>query len=167
VDPKISRDEAIALISETSHYNHSLRVGRMMLNIADFYNENRNEWELVGFLHDMDYDETLANRQLHGIIAGEILQEKLSKEAIEAIKTHDYRTHLEPKTILSKILISVDALDNLIEVLERTNEKITSELIINQLENWVCEKPWLKDLIKQVEECNITLIEFINICLKK
>ncbi|MBN1329433.1 MAG: HD domain-containing protein [Candidatus Heimdallarchaeota archaeon] len=165
MNPKISRDEAINLISHTSHFNHSLRVGKMMLNLAKYFNENKNEWELVGLLHDLDYDDTLANGHLHGILAAEMLQEKLSDKAINAIKTHDYRSNLEPKTILSKALISVDALDNLIEILEKSGEKITSKIIINQLKNWQYEKPWLKDLIKEIETCNITIDKFIEVCL--
>jgi predicted hydrolase (HD superfamily) len=161
----ISRDEALNLIKDSSKYSHSIRVANMMKKLATHFNENQEEWELVGLLHDLDYDHTIDSRQLHGIIAGEMLQGKISSLAIEAIKSHDYRTIFKPNNRLARMLIACDAFDALIELMNQKEMKITKLMIFQLLDSWTIEKPWLKELIKNVESDNITLDLFLEYCL--
>ncbi|NHK32316.1 MAG: HD domain-containing protein [Asgard group archaeon] len=161
----ILRDEALNLIRESSKFSHSIRVANMMKELAIHFNENQEEWELVGLLHDLDYDHTVGSRQLHGIIAGEMLQGKISSLAIEAIKSHDYRTRIKPNNRLARMLIACDAFDSLIELMTHKEMNITKIMIIQLLETWTIEKPWLKELIRNVENDNITLDLFLEYCL--
>ena len=161
----ISKDEALDFIKDSSKFSHSVRVANMMKNLASHFNENQEEWELVGLLHDLDYDHTIGSRQLHGIIAGEMLQGKISSLSIEAIKSHDYRTRLKPNNRLARILIACDAFDALIELMIQKKMNITKLMIFQLLDTWTIEKPWLKELIKNVENDNITLDLFLDYCL--
>lgn len=161
----ITRDEAIELVKNTSKYSHSIRVANMMKKLATYFNEDQEEWELVGLLHDLDYDNTIGTRQIHGIIAGEMLHGKLSSMAIEAIKSHDYRTRIEPKNRLARMLIACDAFDTLIELMKHKEMDITKIRIEKLLETWTIEMPWLKELIKNVEYEEITIKSFIDYCL--
>lgn len=161
----ISREEALNLIRESSKFSHALRVANMMKKLAIHFNENQEEWEIVGLLHDLDYDHTIGSRQLHGIIAGEMLQGRISSLAIEAIKSHDYRTRIKPKTRLARMLIACDAFDTLIDLMTKKEINITKIMIVQLMESWTIEKPWLKELIKYVEKESITLDTFLDYCL--
>ena len=66
--------EAVELVRETSRFNHSLRVAQHMRALARYFEEDLDEWELAGLLHDLDYDETMDNREMHGIFAAEKLK---------------------------------------------------------------------------------------------
>ncbi|NHJ49660.1 MAG: HD domain-containing protein [Asgard group archaeon] len=162
---QMTRNEAIKLIKTSSKYDHSIRVAEMMKKLADFFNEDSSEWELVGLLHDLDYDQTVGSRQVHGIIAGEILQGQISEIGIDAIKSHDYRTRIEPNNLMARILIACDACDSLIELMKLKEMNINKLTIMQLLESWTIEKPWLKELIKKVENEKITLDVFLDYCL--
>ncbi|NHJ31660.1 MAG: HD domain-containing protein, partial [Asgard group archaeon] len=114
--------EAIEMIRNTSKFHHSCRVAMHMSALAEYFGENPIEWELVGLLHDLDYDETGNQRELHGILAAEKLRGKLSSRALNAIMSHDYRTDVEPESRLARILIAADALDAFIEMLTENEE---------------------------------------------
>jgi predicted hydrolase (HD superfamily) len=161
----LTRDDALLLIQSSSRYTHSIRVAEMMKQLAGYFNENVHEWEMVGLLHDLDYDETVENRQLHGILAGEILQGKLSNQAIEAIKSHDYRTQIKPKNRLARVLIACDALDVLLELMQVKEMNIDKVRVTQLLETWTIEKPWLRELITNVKMEQITLDLFLDYCL--
>ena len=56
----IEREKAIELFKkynkEPSLFKHALSVEAVMRYFADKYNEDAEEWAMVGFLHDMDYE---------------------------------------------------------------------------------------------------------------
>ena len=99
------------------------------------------------------------------IIAGEMLQGQISDIGIAAIKSHDYRTRIEPNNLMARMLIACDACDALIELLKLKEMNISKLLIMQLLESWTIEKPWLKNIIKNVESENITLDTFLDYCL--
>jgi putative nucleotidyltransferase with HDIG domain len=113
----ISEDEAIQLIKNTSKYSHALLVSAIMVEIAKKLNEDVGLWEIVGLLHDIDYDEVKGNMQRHGIVATEKLKGRIPNDAIHAIKAHDHRTEFKPKSRLDKALIAADSMAALIEKL--------------------------------------------------
>ncbi len=158
----VTRAEALEMIRETSKYHHSCRVAVHMISLAEYFGENPVEWELVGLLHDLDYDETVNRRKLHGILAAERLRGRLSSRALNAIMSHDYRTENEPKSRLARILIAVDALDTFIEMLADKGIALSVNEIINRLEVNDYEKPWLPRIIKNCEFEDILLRKFIE-----
>ncbi len=97
----MSYKDAINLISGSSKYQHSLLTSRIMIKIARKLNENESVWVLVGLLHDLDYDD-VEDYSRHGIIACEKLEGHLPEDALHAIKSHDYRTSIKPKSVLDE-----------------------------------------------------------------
>lgn len=166
MNPQISREEALDMIRNSSKFQHQVRVGKIMANLAEYFQQNKEEWELVGLLHDYDYDFTDDNRELHGLITAETLSGRLSEDALEAIKSHDYRTGYEPGSLLAKTLISADAFDTFYEMILSNSKKISKNFLKEKLKIWDLPKPWLKQLILNVQELNITLDLFLEYCIK-
>lgn len=159
---QISREEALNLIQYSSKYEHLLRVGYTMKKVAVFLQQDFEEWEIVGFLHDYDFDLTFDSRGIHGLVTAEIFEGQLSEEALKAIKSHDYLSGHIPRSMLSKMLISVDALDAFLELIIQTKKDMNLNSLIEEINNWNLPKPWLKQLIENVKEFDISLKLFLQ-----
>ena len=83
----VSRRDALSMIGGSPRYAHSLVVGRVMTNLAKRLGGDKGEWELVGLLHDIDYDSVLGEMAQHGVRAAESLAGKVSDEGLDAIRS--------------------------------------------------------------------------------
>lgn len=114
----MDRQEAIELIKENvkkeNLFKHILAVGATMKKSAEFLNEDKEKWELVGILHDIDF-EKMTNPKEHGIISAKILEGKVDEEIIKAIKSHNFEnTGVVPNSNMENCLIAADAISGLI-----------------------------------------------------
>jgi len=115
----LSRADALRLLEENVRDRkmilHMIAVGAIMKGLAKYFGEDENLWELVGLLHDIDYERTKNDPSKHGLVAEEILGSLVSEEVLRAIKSHNYEnTGVEPKTRMEKALIASDAVSGLI-----------------------------------------------------
>lgn len=74
----ISIDDALEMVdTEIENDNlrkHMLAVSKIMGAIADKRSEeDKEKWVLVGLLHDLDYEQTKDNPEMHGLIAAEMI----------------------------------------------------------------------------------------------
>ncbi len=97
---------------------HMLAVSAIMGALANKLEssagEDKEKWALVGLLHDLDYERTKDNFELHGLITVEMLSEELPEDCLYAIKAHNSRTGFEPNSVMAKALIAADAISGLI-----------------------------------------------------
>ena len=115
----LSRADALRLLEENVRDKkiilHMIAVGAIMKEVARYFGEDEELWELVGLLHDIDYERTKNDPLKHGLVAEEILGSLVSEEVLRAIKSHNYEnTGVEPKTRMEKALIASDAVSGLI-----------------------------------------------------
>ena len=110
----IEREKAIELFkkynTEPSLFKHALSVEAAMRYFASKYNEDSEEWAMVGFLHDLDYEKYPDE---HCIKVKEILEkEGLPDYFIRAIQSHGFGDFIdiEPITNMEKTLYAVDEL---------------------------------------------------------
>lgn len=131
----MNREDAIKLIQLTSKYDHSVLVSKIMVILAEHHHEDIQDWELVGLLHDLDYDETAGNREMHGILAAKSLDGLVNTSVLNAIKSHDHRTGEDPATLLDHSLKFSDAVS----------------IIIEKSEDVLADRPWLNKIIESYE----------------
>ena len=165
----ISKQEALKMIKNTSKYSHSLMVSAIMRRLAERLGENAEEWEIVGLLHDLDYDHIRNDMSRHGIVASEILKGKLPETCLYAIKCHDYRTGFKPKSRLDKALIIADTLVAVAEKINE-NEELEPEKMKEGIRRLSKNQPWIKDNLRKIEELGLKRNEVLNLvtsCLKK
>jgi hypothetical protein len=137
-----------------------------MSDLAEKLDENKQEWGLVGLLHDMDYDETESAMSKHGLVAAEKLKGRLSEYCLHAIKSHDYRAGVEPQSRLDKALIATDSLMNLVERMGKPHESLTVEELQTELDKISSDQPWFRNNILKCTEIGLDLVDFFRLCLK-
>ena len=115
----MTREESLKLLNEKiktpNLIKHCLAVGAIMRGLAEYFNEDKDKWELAGLLHDIDYEETKNNPEKHSLIGSKFLEELgLDNDIIYAIKVHNSIHNLPRKTKLDKALFAADPLSGLI-----------------------------------------------------
>jgi len=115
----LTRDEALNLVkkhvSKRNVVYHMLAVEAIMRSVAKHFQEDEDQWGLIGLLHDVDYEKTEATPEKHSLLAEEILKGLIPDELIKTIKTHNFRhTGIKPETRMEKTLIASDAISGLL-----------------------------------------------------
>lgn len=144
--PTVTREEALKLLEGSSKHSHSISVSKVMRALAERFGEDTDEWELVGLLHDLDYDLVRGDMSHHGIKASEMLKGKLSERGLHAIKAHDHRTGVEPETLLDESLIFADSLVVFMEDQHIDASSDPSE-VEDALREEAALKPWISESI--------------------
>lgn len=143
----ITKTEALELIKGSSKHGHSIQVSKVMKILARNLGCDEELWELVGILHDLDFDETRKDRSKHGIVAASRLEGMLPANAIEALMRHDHRTGLIPNTKLDHSLIFADAMSIIIED-GPVGEEVSEDAQLKEVDRVLECKPWLKGIIE-------------------
>lgn len=138
----ITREEALKLIEGSSKHSHSLLASRIMGALADVFHEDRDEWGLVGLLHDLDYDAVHGDMSRHGILAAEMLKGKFSERAMRAIMAHDHWSGVKPESLLDDSLVFADSLAVLIED-QKLDASAGASTLDRALRDESEEKPWI------------------------
>lgn len=94
------------------HYGVAAAMKRLALELGG----DPAVWEIVGLLHDADYELTKDNMEQHTLLLGEILEaEQVSPEIIRSIQSHasEY-SGVDPASLMDYALLSCDDLTGLI-----------------------------------------------------
>ena len=91
----MDRDEALALLGEHVHKeslkNHCLATAAIMRAIAPAMEGDPDRWELIGILHDIDFEEIEEDMDRHGEAGYAILKDAgVPDEIAEPIRRHNY-----------------------------------------------------------------------------
>lgn len=144
--PLISKEQALRLLEGSSTYSHSILVSKIMRVLAGEFGEVEFEWELVGLLHDLDYDLVRGDMSQHGVKAADILNGRLSERCLHAIRSHDHRTGIKPETIFDESLIFADSLAVLMED-QSINASAETSRVESALQKESIIKPWISENI--------------------
>ena len=106
--------EAERLVAErlgaTPRAEHSRFVGLVMGRLAELHGADRELWQVVGLVHDLDYFAVGSNWSRHGLLTGEWLMGRLPDQALLAIAAHDHRTRVRSDTRVAQMLKLADGL---------------------------------------------------------
>ena len=113
-----TRDEAWSILTKyvtTDHLQrHVLTVEGVMRHFAPLFNEDPDEWGIIGLLHDIDFELYPEEHLQH---APRILREEgFDEEFIHAVLSHGYGicSDTEPVSSAEKVLFTIDELTGLI-----------------------------------------------------
>jgi putative nucleotidyltransferase with HDIG domain len=114
----LSRAEALELVrshvSKENNVKHMIAVGAVMKRLATRLGEDPSRWELVGLLHDIDFEECHGAED-HTLIASRILAGVVDDETIEAIKAHNgEHTGVAVDNKMKIGLVAADAVSGLV-----------------------------------------------------
>ncbi len=135
------------MIEGSPRHAHSVLVGRVMAILARRLGGDEEEWELVGLLHDIDYDSVQGDMTLHGVRAAESLAGKISDEGLDAIRSHDHRTGFKPMGPLAESLRFADVVAVLIED-QGLRGPIDEGALDRAVRSESSQKPWIEDILE-------------------
>jgi len=158
----ISKEEALRLVEGTSKRQHALLTSAIMRKLAQRLGEDEGRWEIVGLLHDLDYDLVQEDMTKHGVVAVEILANKLPSESLYAIKSHDYRTGFQPKSRLDIALIVADTLASIVERVDTSGE-LSVQKMEEEVERISEEKHWYKVNLQRARELGLETREVLKL----
>ena len=151
---------------------HMLSVEAVMRGLADHLGEDKELWGLTGLLHDIDYDETKDNPELHSLKGADILEELgLPEELVYAVKVHNYNHGIPRLSVLDKALYAADPVSGLVVAgaLVRPDKKLAS-VDVDYLMKKFGEKAFARgadrDQIRACSEIGLELEDFLRISLE-
>ncbi|MCD6233278.1 HDIG domain-containing protein [bacterium] len=173
----MKREEALKLLKENiknqNLVKHCLAVEAAMRALARHFKEDEERWGICGLLHDIDYEKTKSNPELHSKIGSEMLRDLgFDDEICEAVLTHNEAHGIEPKTLMGRALYCVDSLTGLIvaATLVLPSKKL-KDLTVKSILRRFKEKAFARgvnrsEIAKSQEYLNLSLEEFVNITLQ-
>lgn len=92
---RMEREEAIDLLQRyvtlQSHIVHSHATAAIMRKVAEHLGEDADKWEIIGLLHDIDYDLVDGEMERHGIEGYRILIENgVPRDIAEIVRRHNH-----------------------------------------------------------------------------
>ena len=162
---ELTRDKAIALLREHNkedfHVLHGLTVGGVLKWYAAElgYGEEADFWEIVGILHDIDFEEY---PEEHCLVAPRLLREAgVEEEVIHAVCSHGFGHRPEvtqsPDHEMEKVLYAADELTGLIWAAAKMRpSKSTKDMEVSSLKKKFKDKKFAagcsRDVIAQGAE---------------
>ena len=126
----IDRSEALNWIKkhvkDPETLKHTVMVAAIMKGVADRLGEDTGLWEVVGILHDFDYELMDGDFDKHGLIAADLLADVLPDEAIHAIMAHNTRISVPAESKMDQALIAADAVSHLLEELIEPKKRFST-----------------------------------------
>ena len=170
----MDREEALKLlrkyVSNENLIKHCLATSAIMRGLAKRLGEDENRWEIIGLLHDIDYELVKGDMNKHGIKGYEILKSHgLSDDIAEAVKRHNYSL-FEPESNVKIALQAADNLSGLVIACALVKNRKLSEVTPKTVKKKFKDKSFAagcnRERIKLIEELGINLQEFYDIAIK-
>ncbi len=119
------------MVTEDHLVIHVLNVCYAMGAMAEYFHENPEHWQAVGYLHDYDYEKYPDEHLAH--TAEPLRAAGVPEEDVRAILSHGYGicTDVEPITNMEKSLFTVDELTGIIQACARMRPRGITDLEIS------------------------------------
>lgn len=171
----MSREEAMELLKEKlpnkNLVNHCVAVEKILIALAEHFDQDPQLWGLTGILHDIDYGETAKDPERHSMVGADFLESlNLPSELVYAVRVHNEVHGLPRNSLLDKALYSADPLSGLIVAAALIHPaKKLAPLDVSFLVKRFYEKAFARGANRQAiadcQELGLTLEEFLEIGL--
>ncbi len=173
----ITKERALEILKENiSNQNlrkHHYGVAAAMKGLALEFGGDPDKWEIVGILHDADYEKTKDQMDQHTILLAEILKDEgVDDEIIKSIQSHAYEyTGVLPSSPMDYALLSCDDLTGLIVAVALVNPDKLAGVSVDSVLKKFGSKSFAasvdREKITQCEEnLNTPLAAFIELVLQ-
>ena len=160
-------------VKTEENIRHCQEVGKAMKALAIYYDEDKDYWQMIGLLHDIDIELFGEEIPKHTIVGEKILRkENIDQRIIDIIKTHNDATGFKRNSKIEHCLYSGDGLTGLIHayVLMRPDKDIQKAEVSSILKKFK-DKTFAKGVNREVissskETLGIELRDFIEIVLR-
>ena len=172
----IERQEALELLKDNLQnenlVKHCLASEAVMRKLASHRGRNTEVWGLTGLLHDLDYRLTAEDPSRHGLAAAEMLEGKLPKESLRAIKAHnqDY-TGIKRESDFEHLLAAGESLTGLIVAVAlvypgKKLAPVKVKSVTKRMRMKAFARSVPRETIKECEKAGYELREFVELALE-
>ncbi len=169
----MDRAEALELmksrIKNDNLRKHVLAVAAVMRGLARRFGEDEERWEVVGLLHDLDYEEAGEDMERHGEIAGEWLSDMgVSGDIIRAVKAHADKAPCEG--LMDKAIYCADPVTGFLVACalirpEKSLEPVEVKFALKRMKDKRFAAGASRDRIHACEALGLSIEEFMAISL--
>lgn len=115
----VDRTEALvairARVQNENLIKHMLATEAVMRALARRFNQNEDEWGLVGLIHDIDVEITQSDPKNHSKLGADLVRQMGASEPMcHAVLCHNEAHGVPAETLLDKALFCTDPLTGLI-----------------------------------------------------
>lgn len=173
----MKREDALALVHQyiqnPNMIKHCLASEAVLKALARHLGEDETKWGLAGLLHDLDFEITQADLQVHGQETAKILSEHhVDPEIIEAITLHNETSAQRSRqNCFHYALAAGETITGLIiaTTLVYPDKKLAG-VKVKSITKRMKEKAFAasvdREIIRECEKCGIPLAQFAEIALK-
>lgn len=157
--------------TEEHLFTHAACVSAAMGAMATHFGEDKEYWEAIGYLHDVDFEKFPEEhcRHVRELLAGEAVDE----EDIQNIISHGYglcTDEVEPSTNLQKSLFAVDELTGIIYAYSLMRPEGLADMSLKSVKKKFKDKKFAakcnREVIQQgVEKLGMELGEVMQLCI--
>lgn len=183
----MTKDEAYRLMCEMIQNQnlrkHGLAVEAIMRALCDYLRDknselpeeefNKEEWAIVGLLHDADYELIEKDSARHTLVTEEKLREvgETNERIINGIKAHHEGVKQLRDNLMEKAVYAADELSGLITACALVKDKKLSSVTVETVMKKFPEKSFAagakrEQILACEKELGIPLEDFIEIALK-
>jgi len=169
----LNRTEALEIlrsrVKNDRLVKHMLAAEAVMKALAARLAEDEEVWGLAGLLHDVDYDETAAQPERHGIVGAAFLKgHGVAEPVLHAVESH--AGHRNRATQMDRALYATDPLTGLIVAAalmhpSKTVGAIDPQFVLKRFKEKRFAAGANREQIRTCEELGLQLDEFIAIAL--
>jgi putative nucleotidyltransferase with HDIG domain len=171
----MNRDEALKLLKEYVKNDrlikHCIAVGAIMKELAKELNEDAERWEIIGILHDIDYEIIEGDMNKHGILGAEILKKHgVDEEICEIVKKHNHTLFGDYEKPVEIALQSADSVSGLIIACALVKGRKITAVTPDTVKKKFKEKSFAagcdRNRIKMIERLGIDLQRLYEIAIR-
>lgn len=170
LDKEASLELVRKFVTKENNIKHMIAVGAIMRTVAARLGEDANKWEVVGILHDIDY-EVCNGPADHTIKAKDLLKDVIDAEIIEAIMAHNFENTNIPIDSRLKIgLVACDATSGLVLACalfmpSKKMADVKQESLVKKFRSKDFAKGVSRERIARCAELGLSLDEFLALTL--
>jgi putative nucleotidyltransferase with HDIG domain len=169
----ITREESLKKVNDhvknENLINHMIAVGAIMRGLAEKFEEDKELWEAVGILHDVDYETFGEDFSKHGVKSAEMANDLLPKEGIKAILSHNELTGNKAETRFEVSLLAADAISGMIVANALVRPQKMTGMKAKSIRKRMKDKSFARQVsrenILRCEEIGLTFHEFAQIAI--
>lgn len=171
----IEREEALDLLEKNgvtpSLMKHALASEAVMAALAQYFGENEELWALTGLLHDLDFPQTEAAPENHGLRTAEALADRLPPEYLRAIAAHNGEMNgSQPESKLDYALRCGETITGLISAAALMRPTGYEGMEVKSIKKKMKDKAFAANVnrknILECEKAGIALEDFIKLAIK-
>ena len=158
--------------TEPHLFVHAAAVSAAMGAMAEHFGEDKEHWQAIGYLHDVDFEKFPEEHCLH---VRELLEPEGVDEAdIDTIISHAYGLHpvsVKPETNCQKSLYAVDELTGIVHAYSLMRPEKFDGMNVKSLKKKFKDKRFAAKcnrevITKGVEDLGMTLDDVMALCIK-